>query len=406
MSSESMDHFIPVSLHDLRSELDREATRSDMEIAQWNRFCEGIIALYHQRFHQRLRDTKRHYASFAPDSDTPQLAELSAAESDSARSNLVATISDLLVKANYQKIEEAQLTRILQESSPEGVEVQVDLDAYDDLLIFSRGRVTTIETFRNWRKFWRKTDVEVARISRLFLLFRLKSIDAAGEAVMPLQSGKDKPGDPDEALMPGAIHLRLFKNIPEADLEALFPNSKVRLRLFDKVKLAVTGGGGTVGGLMATISKVAAAANPVTLLIAVGGFAGILARQVKTVFAHQTRYMMKLARHLYFHSLASNTGVITRLLDMAEEEECKESLLAYLLLLNTNEQGFDLQEWDQAAEDWLLAQCGVEADFEIADAAQKLLADELIEINEAGHYRALSLNGANEKIDQIWKSLR
>lgn len=401
------DHFIPVSLDDLRSkiisEIKQQSSGSALDSAGWQSFSEAIVDIYHQRFHQRLRAIKQHYAVFAPDSETPLLKECGPQEKEIAQTALVNEMGELLTKANYQRIGHDQLTSILQESSPQGVEVEVDLDAYDELLIFARGRSSTTVRHRSWQKFWRETETEVAQISRLFLLFRLKAA-ADDSAVLPLRSSK-KNEEADEALIPGAIHLRLFKNIPEADLEALFPNSKVRLRLFDKIKLAVTGGGGTVGGLMATISKVAAAANPVTLLIAIGGFAGILSRQVRTVFAHQTRYMMRLARHLYFHSLASNSGVITRLLDMAEEEECKEALLGYYVLA-VAEQPLTMNDWDRAAEDWLRNHCDVDADFEVADAAEKLVSDGLVGMTENAEYSVVMLTEANTRLNQYWQAMR
>ena len=39
------------------------------------------------------------------------------------------------------------------------------------------------------------------------------------------------------------VYMRLFKDIPQEDLEMMFPNTQVQLRLFDKIKLGVTAGG-------------------------------------------------------------------------------------------------------------------------------------------------------------------
>ena len=44
------------------------------------------------------------------------------------------------------------------------------------------------------------------------------------------------------------IYVKMFKRIPQIDLEMLFPNTKVAFRPFDKLKLMVTAGGGTVAG--------------------------------------------------------------------------------------------------------------------------------------------------------------
>ena len=40
------------------------------------------------------------------------------------------------------------------------------------------------------------------------------------------------------------IYMKLFKNIPRSDLEMIFPNTRVRFRFFDKLRLGATAGGG------------------------------------------------------------------------------------------------------------------------------------------------------------------
>ncbi len=37
------------------------------------------------------------------------------------------------------------------------------------------------------------------------------------------------------------IYLKLFKNIPRNDVEMVFPNTKVKFRLFDKLRLGLDG---------------------------------------------------------------------------------------------------------------------------------------------------------------------
>ena len=79
----------------------------------------------------------------------------------------------------------------------------------------------------------------------------------------------------------------------------------------------------------------------------------------------------ELSENLYFRNLDNNEGVLTRLVDEAEEEECKESLLAYFLLYRSPA-GLRAHELDAAVEAWLRERFRVTIDFEIGDALTKL----------------------------------
>ena len=53
------------------------------------------------------------------------------------------------------------------------------------------------------------------------------------------------------------VYIKLFKNIPRTDLEMAFPNTEVRFRLLDKIKLGVTAGSGVGAGVVGTATKLA-----------------------------------------------------------------------------------------------------------------------------------------------------
>ncbi|MEA2028424.1 MAG: DUF3754 domain-containing protein [Campylobacterota bacterium] len=163
------------------------------------------------------------------------------------------------------------------------------------------------------------------------------------------------------------IYIKLFKNIPHADLEMLFPNTKVRMTLFDKIKLAVLGGGGTIGGGSTLVTKLGAAAlDPIAALGAIGAFMGILWRQVKEVFFRRTHYMAKLSERLYFHNLDNNEGALNYMVNMAVQEESKEALFVYLFLTHQQE-AITLKELDHAIEAYVRQYYDMELDFEVTD---------------------------------------
>ena len=54
---------------------------------------------------------------------------------------------------------------------------------------------------------------------------------------------RERDGMPPE-VKENCIYMKLFKNIPRSDLEMIFPNTRVRFRFFDKLRLGATAGGG------------------------------------------------------------------------------------------------------------------------------------------------------------------
>jgi len=85
----------------------------------------------------------------------------------------------------------------------------------------------------------------------------------------------------------------------------LFPNTQVAFMPFDKLKLMVTAGGGTVAGVAGTATKLLAATNPFTLAFGVFGLSAVIFRQAMKFFHTRNHYMMVLAQNLYFCSLAN-----------------------------------------------------------------------------------------------------
>ena len=134
-------------------------------------------------------------------------------------------------------------------------------------LIYYRGATTITERRRDVRKAymgWKEVQVPV--FQRLFLLFKLKPFDVRVREVM-----QEKKIDRKEAekivrhlrgLLPATVtsdyvYIKLFKNMPRSDVEMIFPNTKVRFRLFDKIKFGVTAGGGLGMGVFGTVGKIA-----------------------------------------------------------------------------------------------------------------------------------------------------
>ena len=336
-SIQQFDHFIPASTSSLIHKL-QESGLSEQQLTVIHQLKQ-ILSF---QFYQKLVQLKKLYQPFNPD------RELIPEDASTDAETCINALKQVLIAANYTELNREQIEYALQKTSPYGLEIHIDFDHFENVLLFYRGKSQSSIEVRDWKKLYlKKKTVTLINYQRLFLLLRYKN-------------QQHKPG----------IHLKLFRDILRPDLEMLFPESKIRMKLFDKIKLGVTGGGGTVGGLFATIGKITAAINPWTIVIAAVGFAMLIWRQVSKVFIQRTRYMATLAQNLYFHNLDNNAGAISYLIDLARQEEIKESILAYALI---NLKSVDNSEQlDSACEHWFNEQYDRMIDFDVKDALEKL----------------------------------
>ena len=109
----------------------------------------------------------------------------------------------------------------------------------------------------------------------------------------------------------------------------------------------------------------------IVLLAGAGTIGAYLWKQFSNFKNRKLRFTEALTRNLYFKLLDNNAGVLYRLLDDAEESECKESLLAYYFLLAAH-QPLSAKELDQRIEVWFSQRWQCQLDFDVDDALQKL----------------------------------
>ena len=91
---------------------------------------------------------------------------------------LVAQMSELLEQGNFTRVDPASFHVILTKDSHYGLDLQVDIHAFEEILIFYRGATTITERHRDIRKAymgWKEVKVPV--FQRLFILFKLKPFE-------------------------------------------------------------------------------------------------------------------------------------------------------------------------------------------------------------------------------------
>lgn len=401
--------FIPFRRHDIVAMCLAEGALTGAE-ADGFRLCAAMVAsLIHHEFHARLETLKDAYAPVSADSDTRVLSPpIDGDRPPSQPGELVKALAGVLERANFEPVTRKELHAALTRESLFRVRLFVNYDDFDEVLVFKRGESPRTERVRSWFGL-RKREISFVNYDRVLLYVRFK------DAAHFLRRKRKRLH-----FVPGTVFIKLFQNIPQADVEMLFPNAEVRMKFTDKLAIGVPA---LVSGALIAATKLGATAVLIGALIAfwvgwrkdevkldqaallglcAGLFAigGYLWRQFSNFRNRKIQFLKLLADNLYFKKLDTNAGVFHRLIDSAEEEECKEVLIAYHFLLAAGAPvaGRDL---DRSVETWFRDKWNCTLDFDLQDAVKKLVRLGLAEKEGAG-YRAVPLAEAQRRLDRLW----
>jgi hypothetical protein len=408
----TLERFIPVTRFALIDRLTRADEWPSGMAEQARRFFRYLDYWRQQQYNAALLDLEQSYEPFNPDTDLLISRAFTDGERLAMQKRVVKQVEHLLQRANYVRVDPAQVEMIVEDESHYGLDLHVDLKAFEELLIYARGASTRKEQRRVARKFLRKEEVEVRIFRRLFVLFKLKPEETRIEEVICERGVGRREAEKIvrtlRSMLPPevkgeSIYMKLFKNIPRSDIEMIFPNTRVKFRLSDKIRLGVTGGAGLGVGAFSAAGKIAlAASNPVAAAGAVAGLGGIAFRQCMNFMNQRQRYMVTLARNLYFHAMADNRGVMVKLAGRAADEDVKEEILLYAALAKGAVNHRDLKSVDATIEEYLLSSFGVAVNFDLEDALQRLIADGIVSQDPDGTLRALAPSEAALHLDRKW----
>ncbi len=376
------------------------------------RFFQFLDYWRHQRYSCRLLSLEQSYEPFSPDTDLLLTRKFTGDERRSMQQRVVDDMRHLLERANYRRIAPDDVEVILTRESHYGLDLHVDFSAFEEVMIYYRGASTMQRERRTLRKFMRKVEFDVPIYQRLFLLFKLKPFEVRVREVMQQEHVNLKEARKIVAKMRAMlppevrednIYLKLFKNIPRTDLEMVFPNTVVKFRLLDKLKLGATSVGGLGVGVASAAGKLALVfSNPIAAAGAIASLGAVAVRQVMSFLNQKQRYMVIMAQNLYFHSLADNRGVMVTLADRAAEEDVKEEMLLYTVLVKERARRSDLPAIDAAIEQYLASEFGINVDFDLDDALSRLIDDGIVTEGPDGFLHTLQPREAAAHLDAKW----
>ena len=369
------EHFIPFRKHDILR-LAHEGAPGGGSFAHTITLLSLILR---QEFQDRLDRLKDLYHGMDPNADTK------AVPGDHDRSDAVAfshELQELLKRANYRALTQAELDHALNAESVFKVKLHTSLGDFRELTIYTRSMRRRQETITSWFGY-KKRIIDVDFYERVLMYVRFQ--DAEYFAAGPKR--KKLP------FTPGTTQLKLFANVPAADIEMLFPNSEVRMKTLDKLMIGVPAAIGVatmsakilavlyflwallrwvgaetgVHTEQVDIAKLAAEAGLVLGAgVAIYLFIG---RQLMRYRFKKIQFLQALADNLFFRNLDNNAGAFHRVLDDAQEEDVKEAVLAYRFL---SEGPATQAELDARVEGWFAKRLNTTLDFEVDDGLDKL----------------------------------
>jgi hypothetical protein len=387
--------YIPMTRSDLVELLCEDGAFADLDREHFLKLCDLVSAAHHHRLNRRLQDLKRSYDPFDPDTDNTTLMRLTDRQKQDRLNMLYRQFAWLLDHAHFQHLSREEIEPVLLKASHWGVRMDVDFNAFEYVAIFARGEALQRRTRRSLRNFYQEEEAEVPIYRRLVLILKLRR-----------HSRLRGPIDTEN------VHLKIFKDIPKLDIMMLLPGARVRLTTWDRGKIGLpllSALGLAVWrffeDLSRTIWDIISSPNPMWLTAAATG----VGYGYKSWYGYyQTRqsYHLTLTRSLYFQNLDSNGGVVTRLLDEAEEQESRVVILAYFLLRQeAGPAGWTGEELDLAMDLYLDRRADIDFDCTGLNALAALRELGLIEECGGGRVRALPLPQAAQHLQASWHRL-
>ena len=410
------ERFIPIRKADLIDGLSNSKMVTPKDREAFLRFGTILDSIFHFEFHAKTEALKENYPPFNPDNDTVSVRHFSHDMRKAHEDRLMTAFKAVLNQANYQQISATDLTYAMNRESLFKINLLVDFEDFENQLVFRRGAQSHRIKRRNW--LFKEETIDITVYDRVALLIKYKD-----------ESYFQARGRKDLNFNPGTMIVKLFKNIPKGDLEMLFPNAQVRMKLKDKLFMGgvAVGGGVTVllkagAGLVAmasilwlmTRSVVASGGNipplgPVEISGMVGGVTALAAigaflfKQWNSYKNRKIKFMKTLGDNLYFKNLDNNAGVFYHIIADAEEEEFKEALLGYVFLADSKA-GMTADALDDAIEDWFKTTYDTPIDFEILGKLKRLKLCEITGTANTGEpvWTVVPLTEACERLDFLW----
>ncbi len=381
--------FVPMQTMDLVEFLAQHPALGPSDQANFRQLASLILSLLHHLYRQRHEQLAYAYAPLDPDRDTRLSYVPIPVQRDRMTEEVFARMQDALKRANYRRLSPADIQQALRAASQWGVRMRVNFRTLQRIEVYARGFVIGKRARRSWQKFFRFERYDVPLYLRLVVVFRILE-------------GHKSPEHFDSR----KVYLRMFKNVPQQDVDMMLPASGIQMSWLDHSKIVLP----SMYAMGMTLWKVL---RNVLLLTLVGLFKTValffvvlfaLGFGVKSMFTYSVntrrRYLLNMAQSLYYQNLDNNAGVMFRLLEDGEQQEACESVLAYFVaaVVLAGRKNVTLAEIASQSEAILLEATGISVAFDIEAATRDLVHLGILKMNQE-YWTALPMQEAVKELD-------
>ncbi|QFS43188.1 TMEM143 family protein [Nostoc sphaeroides] len=427
--------FIPYTRSDIIKLCLQDGQLNEADAQKFQDFCKILTAYYHFRFHKTLEIIKDNYVPFNPNEDIQPITPPTFEQYDEMELKVVDAFQHIVERANYLLLPESIVKRSLATKSLIDLKTQVDFEDFDRFICYYRGdsyKKISVKKFFFWRE---EKTIDILERIVLFVKFKEAAYFRAKKAKIQ-----------DLKFIPGKMYLYCYKNIPKLDIDLLFPNVKTSMTWKDRLLFGIPAIGAAIPLILRTLPNLLLLVAAILLVLNVSFLIELLNVELEQVrnfmpilvatlsltislggfaFKQYTNYKNKKIKFqktvtdtLFFQNLANHTSVFQMFIELAEEEECKEIILAYYHLL-TSPTPLSPQQLDSRIETWMENKLGTKINFDIQGPLSNLedirgqvipnseTTDNVPEVplltyNQQGACQVLPLDDAKAVIDYVW----
>jgi len=376
----------------------------------FRRFARTLRNICHYEYSEKLDRLRDNYYYFSP--EVANLATLDRATRDRAYDDLIRSLGIVLKDANFEELPHGDIVEAHRKRTVP-VEVKAEHDDFREVRFYRRGHHVEQFEVSGWFGL-RRRQVEIEVFDDIVLLVAMKTQSEIGSR-RKLRTFKRRK------IVPGSMLLKYFRNIARGDLYALFPNARVVMSTFDK---AFLGAPGIIAGVPILL-KLSATISVLFIVIGVylGGSGSVPAAEMKTALAalmgivalgglamrqwlkyqrQSLKYHRELVDNVYFRNVNNNAGIFDYLIAAAEDQECKQAVLAFHFIRKAGAAPTAAEVTDHI-ETWLAQHFRVNIDFEIAEALETLNRYGLVQRKGERLFVPL-LEAAIPQLHQVWNN--
>lgn len=382
--------FVPMQTTDLVEFLAQHPALCPDDQANFRQIASLILSLLHHLYRQRHEQLAYTYAPLDPDRDTKLAHTPIPSQRDRMSDEVFSRMQDALRRANYRRLSPADIQQAMRAASQWGIRMRVNFGTLQRLEVYSRGSVIGTRARRSWRRAFRFEMFDVPLYQRLVVVFRTFE-------------GHKSPEHFDSR----KVYLRMFKNVPQQDVDMMLPASGIQMSWLDHSRIVLP----SMYAVGMTLWRVL---RNVLLLTFVGLFKTValffvvlfaIGFGIKSMFTYSVntkrRYLLNMAQSLYYQNLDNNAGVMFRLLEDGEQQEACESILAYFVsaVVMADQREITMAQIAAECESILLEATGTAVAFDIDAATRDLVHLGILKMNQE-FWIALPLHKAVSELDK------